>query len=56
MYQVIIYYKITPVGNPKHEEREQTRLLKDLNVKGRILISKDGINGTLAGLAEDIQK
>lgn len=54
MYQVAIYYKVTPIINPKHEEREQRRLCVAHNLKGRILISKDGINGTVAGTPADV--
>lgn len=56
MYQVVIYYKVAPIANPKHEEREHKRLCRTLDLKGRVLISPDGINGTLAGTAEDIKK
>lgn len=56
MYKIIIYYKVSLIANPKHEQRDHMRLCKTLNLKGRILISSDGINGTLAGTAEDIKK
>lgn len=56
MYQIILYYKITPIANPKHEEREQRRLCQSLELKGRVLISPDGINGTLGGTPDSIAK
>jgi UPF0176 protein len=54
--QVILYYKITPLSNPKHEEREQRRLCESLGLLGRVLISPDGINGTLGGVPDSIAK
>ncbi len=54
MYQAILYYKICSIANPQAEEAVQLKLCQSLNLKGRILISKDGINGTLGGRSEDI--
>lgn len=49
MNKVILYYKFTPVADPAMTVRWQKELCARLNLKGRIIISKHGINGTLQG-------
>lgn len=44
-----MYYKFTPVSDPAMTMRWQRELCGRLNLKGRIIISKHGINGTLGG-------
>lgn len=55
MFHVLLFYKLTKVENPKNEERKMLRLCKALNIKGRVLISPDGINGTVSGTKEAVQ-
>jgi UPF0176 protein len=45
----ILYYKFTPVGDPELLRLWQWELCRNLGLKGRILISPHGINGTLGG-------
>lgn len=47
--QVILFYKYTPVENPEHLAMWNRGICKALGFKGRILIAKEGINGTLEG-------
>jgi UPF0176 protein len=47
--KVILYYSFTPVADPEALKLWQTTLCESLGVRGRILISKHGINGTLGG-------
>ena len=49
MEKVILYYKFFPVENPDLVVLWQRELCKRLGLKGRIIISKHGINGTLGG-------
>lgn len=49
MQKIILYYKFTPIENPELMRLWQRALCEKLNLKGRILISKHGINGTLGG-------
>ncbi len=51
-YQVLLYYKYTKIDNPEEFAREHLKFCKDLGVLGRILIAKEGINGTLSGTTE----
>ena len=47
--KVILYYKFTPISDPETMMFWQRNLCERLGLKGRILISKHGINGTLGG-------
>lgn len=49
MNKVILYYKFVPVADPAMTMRWQRELCQRLNLKGRIIVSKHGINGTLGG-------
>jgi UPF0176 protein len=48
-YQILLFYKYVPIGNPIHEMREQKRLCESLGLKGRIILASEGINGTVEG-------
>jgi UPF0176 protein len=48
-FKIILYYKYVPIKNPIQLQIEQKTLCQKLNLKGRILISEEGINGTAAG-------
>jgi UPF0176 protein len=54
MYQVILYYKFTYIDDPGVFCNEHKKNLKKMGVKGRVYISKEGINGTLAGTPEQM--
>ena len=54
--KVILYYSFAPVKDPKAVMLWQKTLCQSLNLKGRILISEHGINGTLGGDMEDLKK
>ena len=50
--QIILYYKFTPVEDPESVRKWQTIICAERGLNGRIIISKDGINGTLGGDTE----
>lgn len=56
MQKVILYYKFTPVKDPQAIRLWQADLCERLNLKGRIIISEHGINGTLGGNIEDLKR
>lgn len=56
MNKVILYYKFVPVSDPAMTMHWQRELCTRLNLKGRIIISKHGINGTLGGDLEDLKR
>lgn len=49
MEKIILYYKFVPVPDPETAMHWQRTLCESLGLKGRILISPHGINGTLGG-------
>ena len=54
--KIILYYGFAPVKDPLALKLWQKTLCESLNLKGRILISKHGINGTLGGEQDDLKK
>jgi len=56
MQKIILYYKFTPISDPIAMKLWQKTLTESLNLKGRILISQHGINGTLGGELDDLKK
>lgn len=55
MQKVILYYKFVALADPEMTKLWQLELCKSLGLKGRILISKHGINGTLGGPLESLK-
>ena len=55
MYKVILYYKFNDVDEPQSFTKLHKEYCKSLNLFGRIYVSDEGINGTLAGTVEDIE-
>jgi UPF0176 protein len=47
--KILLYYVFTPLGDPDAIRLWQRDLCESLGLRGRILISKDGLNGTLGG-------
>ena len=54
--RIILYYGFAPVADPETLKLWQKTLCESLNLTGRILISKHGINGTLGGESDDLKK
>lgn len=55
MQKIILYYKFVPVRDPDAVRMWQRALCEKLNLRGRILISEHGINGTLGGDLKDLK-
>ncbi|EIT86636.1 putative rhodanese-related sulfurtransferase [Fictibacillus macauensis ZFHKF-1] len=51
-YEVLLYYKYVPIDQPEAFTQEHLAFCKALGLKGRILIGKEGINGTVSGTPE----
>jgi len=49
LQKIILYYGFAPISDPEAVKLWQLTLCESLGLKGRILISKHGINGTLGG-------
>lgn len=55
MQKIILYYKFAPIADPEAMRLWQRTLCERYNLKGRILISKHGINGTVGGHIDDVK-
>jgi UPF0176 protein len=54
--KILLFYVFTPLSDPDAIRLWQRDLCESLGLKGRILISKDGLNGTVGGELKDIKK
>lgn len=55
-YQVLLFYKYVAIDSPGKVREEQRELCEKLNLKGRIIIAQEGINGTVEGTVADTKK
>lgn len=55
MEKIILYYKFVPVTDPDMARLWQAELCQRLGLKGRIIISPHGINGTLGGSLDSLR-
>ncbi len=54
-YKILLYYCFAPVEDPALLQRQQLELCIDLNIRGRIIVAPEGINGTISGSIEATQ-
>ncbi len=55
-YKILLYYKYVKVENPEALASWHRGVCEALGFKGRIIIAKEGINGTLEGSEENTEK
>ncbi len=55
-YIVTIFYKFAAIADPEAEMKRQRFLCEKAGMKGRILISNDGINGTVEGSQDQVDE
>lgn len=55
MQKILLYYKFTPLSDPEAVKLWQKTLTDSLNLRGRILVSSQGINGTVGGDMGDLK-
>jgi UPF0176 protein len=55
-FKILLYYKYVYVEDPEKICQEQKILCERLNLNGRILVSTEGINGTIAGKEKEIDE
>lgn len=53
--KILLYYKFTPIADPEAVKLWQKTLCDGLNLRGRILVSKHGLNGTVGGEIDDLK-
>jgi len=56
MQKVLLYYKFTPIRDPEAVKLWQKTLCDGLNLRGRILVSRHGLNGTVGGELDDLKQ
>lgn len=56
MQKILLYYKFTPLADPDAVKLWQKTLADSLNLRGRVLISRQGINGTVGGDVDDLKR
>jgi UPF0176 protein len=54
--KILLYYVFTPLADPDAVRLWQRDLAESLNLRGRILLSKDGLNGTIGGELSAVKK
>ena len=54
--KIVLYYAFAPVADPNAVALWQRTLCQSLNLKGRIIVSQHGINGTVGGEMADVKK
>lgn len=54
-YEVLLYYRYFSVEKPQEYVSEHLKLCEELGLLGRILVAREGINGTVSGLREHTQ-
>lgn len=52
-YRVLLYYKYVSIKNPEQFAKDHLQLCNELELKGRILVASEGINGTVSGRKEN---
>jgi UPF0176 protein len=55
-YTIILFYRYIEIPDPQKLLEEQREICQRLNLKGRVIIAGEGINGTLEGKSEDIEE
>jgi len=55
MQKILLYYLFTPLADPEAIRLWQRTLCERYNLRGRILLSKHGINGTVGGELDDVK-
>lgn len=55
-YRVLLYYMYVPIENPEEFAAQHLEFCKSLELKGRILVAAEGINGTVSGTREQTEQ
>lgn len=55
-YEILLYYKYTPIDDPAELMRTQRLVCERLDLKGRIIIGHEGINGTVEGSTKNTEQ
>jgi UPF0176 protein len=53
---IILFYKFHPIPDTEYFARTHLRFCKELGVCGKVLVAREGINGSISGTNEQIEK
>ncbi|MBI2660889.1 rhodanese-related sulfurtransferase [Candidatus Woesearchaeota archaeon] len=53
---VLLYYKYVKIDNPEAFRAEHLKILNNFNLKGRVLVAEEGINGAVSGTKESTEQ
>jgi UPF0176 protein len=54
-YQVLLFYKYTPIDNPEEFKQQYKELCEKYSLTGRTLVATEGLNSTLEGTVENTE-
>ena len=55
-FQVLLYYRYVPIADPAGYHAAHRALCQSLELRGRIIIGSEGINGTVSGTEENTNR
>src|SRR6478609_8193938 len=55
-YNILLYYCYAPIADPEAFREEHHYFCLSLNLKGRIIVAPEGLNGTVSGPEADCKK
>lgn len=55
-HTVILFYKYARINDPEAEQKRQQELCAELGLTGRLIVAEEGINATLEGTADNIDR
>ena len=55
MFTVFGFYKFQKINDLKKNQKILSNLLTNKNINGSIIISKEGLNGSISGINKDIK-
>ena len=56
MFKVLLFYKYVEISNPEQIVREHLDWCLRHDIKGRVFLAREGLNGTVSGTTENILK
>lgn len=56
MHSIILFYKYVSIQYPQQILKWQKRICQELNLKGRVILAHEGINGTLGGHPKQLEQ
>lgn len=51
---ILLFYKFTPIENPEKWGKEHLSFCKSLDIRGKILVATEGLNGSVSGTDEQM--